>query len=152
MPITQGFIIFSLSHAHYKMQKKHLSLFLYQAQNLPSSLFYLQNMTILTLLILAVCRMCVIYELCNGLCSPQSLCGSVVEHQSVESKGLRFNSSWNSEFFFSCPTLETRLKNIFCNAMNSIFSYSFKPCEGFLASNERSRVSIGTRTSSEVSH
>ena len=36
--------------------------------------------------------------------------------------------------------------------MNSIFSYSFKPCEGFLASNERSRVSIGTRTSSEVSH
>ena len=99
-------------------------------------------MTILTLLILAVCRICVIYE----------LCGSVVEHQSVESKGLRFSSSWDSEVFFSCPTLETRLKNIFCNAMNSIFSYSFKPCEGFLACDERSRVSIGTRTSSEVSH
>ena len=28
----------------------------------------------------------------------------------------------------------------------------YKPYEGFLASNERSRVSIGTRTSSEVSH
>mgnify|MGYP006963848294 CR=1 FL=1 len=29
----------------------------------------------------------------NGPCSPWSLCGLVVEHQSAESKGLRFNSS-----------------------------------------------------------
>ena len=29
----------------------------------------------------------------NGPCSPWSVCGLVVEHQSAESKGLRFNSS-----------------------------------------------------------
>ena len=45
------------------------------------------------LLILAVCRTRVIYELLNEPCSPQSLCGSVVEHGSSESEGLRFDSS-----------------------------------------------------------
>ena len=47
--------------------KKHLSLFLYWAQNLPSFLIYLQNTTTLsTLLILPVCSMHVICEFCNG--------------------------------------------------------------------------------------
>ena len=62
-----------------------------------------------TLLILAVCRT---HALHNGPCSPQGLCSSVVEHQSVESGGLRFDSSWDSEFFIS-PTLVTRRKTCF---------------------------------------
>ena len=35
----------------------------------------------------------------NRFRSPWSLCGSVVEHRSAESEGLRFDSSWDSEFF-----------------------------------------------------
>ena len=34
--------------------------------------------------------------------------------------------------FFSCPTLETRLKNIFCNAMNSIFFTVLSRVKDFL--------------------
>ena len=37
---------------------------------LTISLFYLRNMTLLTLLILKVCRAHVIYGLCSGSCSP----------------------------------------------------------------------------------
>ena len=59
---------------------------LYRAQNLPSFLFYLQNMTLTTLLILAVCRTRVIYELRKGHCLPWSLCGSVVKHRNAESE------------------------------------------------------------------
>ena len=35
----------------------------------------------------------------------ESLCGSVVEHWSVESKGQRFNSSWGLRTFFFFPHL-----------------------------------------------
>ena len=35
----------------------------------------------------------------------ESLCGSVVEHWSVESKGQRFNSSWGLGIFFFVPHL-----------------------------------------------
>ena len=35
-----------------------------------------------------------------------------LEHRSAESEGLRFDSSWDSEFFL-CPTLVIRRKNIF---------------------------------------
>ena len=35
----------------------------------------------------------------NRFRSPWSLYGSVVEHRSAESEGLRFDSSWDSEFF-----------------------------------------------------
>ena len=51
----RGLRIFSLSHARNKT-KKHLSLCLYRAQNLPSLLFLSTNITLSTLLILAVCR------------------------------------------------------------------------------------------------
>ena len=54
----------------YSTEKKHLSLFLYQAQNLPSFLFYLQNMTLATLLILAVLSTYTIFEPHHGPCSP----------------------------------------------------------------------------------
>ena len=39
------------------------------------------------------------YELRNKPRSPWSLCGSVVEHRSAESKGLRFDSSWGLRIF-----------------------------------------------------
>ena len=70
------------------------------------------NKTPSTLLIPAVCRTHVIYELQNGLAHYR---GSEVEHQSAESKGLRFDSSWpygDSEFFL-CPMLVKRLKTSF---------------------------------------
>ena len=42
-----------------------------------------------------------------GPCSPWSLCGLVVEHQSAESEVLWFDSSWGLRIFL-CPTLATR--------------------------------------------
>ena len=49
----------TLSHAREKT-KKHQSLFLYRAQNLPSLSFLSTNIMLSILLILAVCRTCVI--------------------------------------------------------------------------------------------
>ena len=46
---------------------------------------------------------CVIFKLRSGPRSPQSLCGSVVEHQSAESEGLRFDSSRGLQSFFFVP-------------------------------------------------
>ena len=63
----------------------------------------LQNMALSTLLILAICRTCVIFKLRSEPRSPQSLCGSVVEHQSAESEGLRFDSSRRLQNFFFVP-------------------------------------------------
>ena len=45
-----------------------------------------------------------------------SLCGSVEEHQSAESEGLRFDSLWN---FFLYPTLVTRRKTSFFISLQS---------------------------------
>ena len=73
--------------------------YLYRVQNLPSIL--ITNNILLTLLILAICWMHVIYELCNGPCSPWSLCGSVIKHQSTK-------KIWRSEVMgtqkFSLPS------------------------------------------------
>ena len=49
-------------------------------------------------------------------------CGSVVEHRSAESEGLRFDSSWDSEFFH-CPTLVTRRKDIFLYFSTELKTY-----------------------------
>ena len=51
------------------------------------------------------------YELRNRPRLPWSLCSLVVEHRSVESEGLRFNSSWGLRIFFFVPYLSK--KNIF---------------------------------------
>ena len=64
-----------------------------------------------TLLILAVCKVRAINELCNGPPSPSNLCGLAVEHWSVESQGLRFNSSWELRIFLY-PMLLIRQKNL----------------------------------------
>ena len=66
-------------------------------KSLPSTklticLILTTNNILLTSLILAICWMHVIYELCNRPCSPWNLCGSVIQHQSTKkSRGLR---SW----------------------------------------------------------
>ena len=85
----------SLYHPCLWQDKKNLSISL-SISKLTISLILFTNMTISTLLILAVCRTCVYYFL-TGL-NHHSLCGSVVEHQNVESEGLRFNSSWGFRF------------------------------------------------------
>ena len=48
------------------------------------------------------------YELRNRLRLPWSLCSLVVEHRSVESEGLRFNSSWGLRIFFFVPYLSKK--------------------------------------------
>ena len=60
------------------------------------------------------------YELRNRPRSPWSLCGSMVEHRSAESEGLRFDFSWGPTIFslsharektiYSCP--HPRLKSL----------------------------------------
>ena len=49
----------------------------------------------------------VIWELRNLHCSPQSHCGSVVEHRSAKSEGLRLDSSWEIIIFFFAPRRKT---------------------------------------------
>ena len=65
--------------------------------------FYLQNMTLTTLLILAICRMRIIYELCNGLAHHRVSTAQLVEHRSAEPEGLRFAFSWGLRIIFFVP-------------------------------------------------
>ena len=44
-----------------------------------------------------------IFFVSNRPRSPEGLCGSVVEHRSAESEGLRFDSSWGLRIFFFLP-------------------------------------------------
>ena len=81
-----------------------------QKCSLPSSKFTIYLIMLLMSMIRAICWICVIYELCNGPCSPWSLCGSVEEHQSMEkSKGLR---PWGPRNFSLFDTHD-KTKNIF---------------------------------------
>ena len=57
----------------------------------------------------------------------RSLCGSVVEHRSAESEGLRFYSSWGLRIF-SLSHTHDKTKNIFVNSLLSlkhIFYYQY---------------------------
>ena len=68
------------------------------------------EMILSTLLILAVCRTCVILNFIIDLhCS---LCGSMIEHWSRESEGLRFDSSWGLRIF-SLSHAHDKMKSIF---------------------------------------
>ena len=51
--------------------------------------------------------------------SPEGLCGSVVEHRSAESEGLRFDSSWGLRIFLFLQTLVTRRKTSFSISLPS---------------------------------
>ena len=64
----------------------------------------------LTLLIMAFCRMRVTHEHVEiALLTTES--GSVVEQQSAESEGLRFNSLFGTWNFFFVPCLVTLVPN-----------------------------------------
>ena len=77
--------------------EKHLSLFRYWAQNLPSFFF------------------------------------SVVEHRSAESRGLRFDSTWELRFF-SLSYARNKTKNIFLNFFTELKTYylSYSIYKGFI--------------------
>ena len=64
-------MFFSLSHTCGKM--KNIFLYFFTKLKLTIFIFCLPNMTLLTLLILKVCRAHVIHGLCSGSCSPQSI-------------------------------------------------------------------------------
>ena len=53
-----------------------------------------------------------------------SLCGSVVEHWSAESRGLRFDSSWELRIF-SLSNARNKTKNIFLNFFTELKTYYF---------------------------
>ena len=78
-------------------------------------------MTLSTLLILTVCRMSVIHELRSKSPSPQSLCGSVVEHWSSKAQ-LEF--LMGTQFFF-WPTLVTRHHSLFLYRAQNLPSFLF---------------------------
>ena len=79
---------FSSCHEWGQRKTNHLSPFLHRAQNSLSFFPYLQNMTLSTLLILAVCRTRVIYKLRDRSRSPWSLSGLVIQHRSADFVGL----------------------------------------------------------------
>ena len=95
--------------------------------------FYLQNMTLTTLLILAICRMRIIYELCNGLAHHRVSTAQLVEHRSAEPEGLRFAFSWGLRIIFFCPMLVTRRKVIFLYFFTELKTYhpSYSICKKY---------------------
>ena len=107
-----GLRIFSLSHARNKTRKKNLSLFLYRAQNLPPLIFLPTNITLSTLLILAVCKKRVM-----NLVIDLAHCGVTVtqwlQHLSAKSEGLRFSSSWGLWIFSLSHARDEMKKNLY---------------------------------------
>ena len=93
------------SYIKYPQQDKKLSFYISLLSLKLTIFFYLQNVVLSTLLILAECKICVIYEIHSG---------SVVEHGSVESEGLRFNSSWGLRIF-SLFCAHEKMTTIFLN-------------------------------------
>ena len=91
----------SLYHPCLWQDKKNLSISL-SISKLTISLILFTNMTISTLLILAVCRTCVYYFL-TGL-NHHSLCGSVVEHLVV--------TRWKNIFLYFLPSSKLTISRI----------------------------------------
>ena len=90
---------------------KNIFLYFFSELKTYHLLFLSTNVTLSTLLILAVCRMRVIHELHKTPSSQWSICSSVVEHQSAESEGLRVDSSWGLRIF-SLSHARDKKKNI----------------------------------------
>ena len=93
-------------------KRKNIFLYFFTELKTYHLLFLSTNVTLSTLLILAVCRTRVIHELHKTPSSPWSICSSVVEHQSAESEGLRVDSSWGLRIF-SLSHARDKTKNIF---------------------------------------
>ena len=111
---------FFLSHTSDKM-KKHLSPFLYRAQNLPSPLFLCTNIMLMDIAnpssMQDTCHMNFLIDFAHNVVS----CGSFVEHRSTESEGLRFNSSWGLGIFslsHACDKTEKHLSLFFYQAQS----------------------------------
>ena len=49
-----------------------------------------------------------------------------MEHQSSESEGLRFDSSWGLRSFFLYPTLMTRWKKTYFSNFKNVITYKLK--------------------------
>ena len=94
----RGLRIFSLSHALDKIKNIFLYFFT-ELKNLPSLLFLSTNITLSTLLILAVCRTRVM-NLVIDLAHCRVTVTQWLQHLSAKSEGLRFSSSWGLNFFF----------------------------------------------------
>ena len=62
------------------------------------------------------------HELRNRPRSLESLCGSVVEHRSAESEGLRFDSLWGLRIF-SLSHARDKTKNIFLYFFTELKTY-----------------------------
>ena len=78
----------------------------------------------------------VICKLRNGPPSPQSLCSSVIEHHSAESKGLKFDSSWGLRIF-SLSHARDKTKSIFlCSEMFQKAMVWFINCTLFSSLNQ----------------
>ena len=92
-------------------KRKNIFLYFFTELKTYHLLFLSTNVTLSTLLILAVCRTRVIHELHKTPSSPWSICSSVVEHQSAESEGLRVDSSWGLRIF-SLSHARDKKKNI----------------------------------------
>ena len=82
------------------------------------------NMTLSTLLILTVCRMSVIHELCSKSPSPQSLCGSVVEHWSSKAQ-LEFLMGTQISFFDPRSWQDEKHFSLFLYRAQNLSSFLF---------------------------
>ena len=82
------------------------------------------NMTLLTLLILTVCRMSVIHELRSKSPSPQSLCGSVVEHWSFKAQ-LEFLMGTQISFFDPRSWQDEKHFSLFLYRAQNLSSFLF---------------------------
>ena len=61
----------------------------------------------------------------SGSCSLESLCGSVVEHRSAESEGLRLDSSWELRMF-SLSHARNKTENIFLCFFGELSPFLFQ--------------------------
>ena len=106
--------------------KEKIFLYFFTAlKTLPSLLIYLQTWRYRHRWS-QPCAGRVLYELRNRLRSPQSLCGSEVEHRSADSAGLKFDSVWGLRFS-SLSRAREKTKNVFLcwqdTSLNKKFSY-----------------------------
>ena len=76
-------------------------------------------MALSTLLISALCRTRVIYELHNDL-ARHKVYNSVVEHRRAGSKGLRFDSSWELRNFALSHARDETIKKYFSISLASL--------------------------------
>ena len=81
-------------------------------------------MALSTLLISALCRTRVIYELRNDL-ARHKVYNSVVEHRRAGSKGLRFDSLWELRNFALSHARDETITKIFLYLFSELKTYYF---------------------------